>query len=130
MIQKGLNHTSTETVTANNTAIALGSGDMAVYATPAMAALMENAAMLAVADYLPEGQTTVGGLISITHLKPSPIGAEVAATAVLEKAEGRKLTFSVMAEDGDTLVGEGGHVRFIVDREKFMQKVGQKDMGK
>lgn len=125
MIQTGLSHTSIETVTANNTAIALGSGDMPVFATPAMAALMENAAMLAVADALPEGETTVGGQISITHLKPSPVGTEVKATAVLEKAEGRKLTFSLRAEDGTSVIGEGTHVRFIVNREKFLQKAGQ-----
>ena len=127
MIEAGLSHTSTATVTPSNTAIALGSGDMPVFATPAMAALMENAAMLAVAAALAEGKTTVGGQISITHLKPSPVGAELKATAVLEKAEGRKLTFSLRAEDGTSLIGEGTHVRFIVNKEKFMQKAGKKD---
>ena len=125
MIKTGLTHTSTTTVATNNTANSLGSGDMPVFATPAMAALMENAAMLAVAGALPEGDTTVGGQISITHLKPSILGAEVRATAVLEKAEGRKLTFSLRAEDGSSVIGEGTHVRFIVNREKFLQKAGQ-----
>lgn len=123
MIEAGLTHTSRVTVSDSNTAIALGSGDMPVLATPAMMALMENAAMLAVAPHLPAGNTTVGGHIESSHLKPSPIGAEVEATATLEKADGRKLTFRVVARQGDTIIGEGTHLRFIVDREKFLDKL-------
>lgn len=123
MLQTGLTHTSKTTVNEGNTAIALGSGDMPVFATPAMMALMENAAMLAVADELPEGSTTVGGHIESSHLKPSPIGAEVSATATLEKVDGRKLYFKVSAAQGDTLIGEGTHLRFIVDKEKFLSKL-------
>lgn len=123
MLQTGLTHTSKTTVNETNTAIALGSGDMPVFATPAMMALMENAAMLAVAAELPEGGTTVGGQIESSHLKPSPIGAEISATATLEKIDGRKLYFKVSASQGDTLIGEGTHLRFIVDREKFLSKI-------
>ncbi len=123
MLQTGLTHTSKTTVNETNTAIALGSGDMPVFATPAMMALMENAAMLAVAAELPEGSTTVGGQIEASHLKPSPIGAEISATATLEKIDGRKLYFKVSASQGDTLIGEGTHLRFIVDREKFLSKI-------
>lgn len=120
MIETGLTHTSRVTVTDRDTAVALGSGDMPVLATPAMTALMENAAMLAAAPHLPEGCTTVGGHIETSHLKPSPVGATVEATAVLEKVDGRKLHFKVTARQGDTVIGEGTHLRFIVDREKFM----------
>jgi len=81
MIEIGLKHTSELTVTDTVTAIKMGSGDMLVLATPAMMALMENAAMLAVADELPEGCTTVGGHIESSHLKPSKIGDKVSATA-------------------------------------------------
>ncbi len=123
MLQTGLTHTSKTTVNETNTAIALGSGDMPVFATPAMMALMENAAMLAVAAELPEGSTTVGGQIESSHLKPSPIGAEISATATLEKIDGRKLYFKVSASQDDTLIGEGTHLRFIVDREKFLSKI-------
>lgn len=122
-METGLTHTSRAMVTDCNTAIALGSGDMPVLATPAMMALMENAAMLAVADHLPEGSTTVGGKIESTHLRPTALGAEVEATAVLEKIDGRKLFFSVTARQGDTVIGEGTHLRFIVDREKFLSKL-------
>lgn len=119
----GLSHTSCLTVDDTNTAIALGSGDMPVLATPAMMALMENAAMLAVKDSLPEGSTTVGGHIESSHLKPTPLGQEVTATAELTKVDGRKLFFKVSAHQGETLLGEGTHLRFIVDREKFLSRL-------
>jgi predicted thioesterase len=96
---------------------------MEVFATPAMVALMENAAMNAVAGALPEGSTTVGSEMNTTHIKPSGIGTEVSATAVLTSVEGRKLTFKVSAADQVGAIGEGVHVRYVVDREKFMSKV-------
>lgn len=123
MLETGLTHTSSLTVTEALTAKAMGSGDMPVLATPAMMALMENAAMLAVAPELPEGSTTVGGHIESSHLKPTPLGAEVKAEATLTKVDGRKLYFTVKAMQGDTVIGEGTHLRFIVDREKFMSKL-------
>ena len=120
---KGLQHTSQLTVTDAVTAITMGSGDMPVLATPAMMALMENAAMLAVADHLPEGSTTVGGHISASHLKPTKLGDTVTATATVTHVEGKKIEFKVEARCGDTLLGEGTHLRFIVDREKFMRRL-------
>lgn len=123
MIEAGLTHTSTMTVTAADTAASRGSGDMPVLATPAMMALMENAAMMAVAPVLEAGQTTVGGQIDSSHLKPTPVGAVVTAMAVLEKVEGRKLYFRISASQGDSLIGEGRHLRFVVDRERFLAKV-------
>lgn len=119
----GLTHTRQLTVTEGITAIAIGSGDMPVLATPAMMALMENAAMLAVADHLPEGSTTVGGHIATSHLKPSKLGDTVTATATVTRVEGKKIEFKVEAHCGDTLLGEGTHLRFIVDREKFMSRL-------
>lgn len=123
MLETGLTHTSSLTVTEALTAKAMGSGDMPVLATPAMMALMENAAMLAVAPELPEGSTTVGGHIESSHLKPTPLGAEVKAEATLTKVDGRKLYFTVKAMQDDAVIGEGTHLRFIVDREKFMSKL-------
>ena len=117
MLEKGLSARSAATVAAGNTAAAMGSGDLAVFATPAMVALMENA------GELPGGATTVGSEMNVTHIKPSGLGAEITATAVLAEVEGRKLTFNVGARDAEGLIGEGIHVRYIVDREKFMAKV-------
>jgi predicted thioesterase len=123
MIEIGLKHTSELKVTDDVTAIAVGSGDMPVLATPMMMALMENAAMLAVKDYLPDGCTTVGGHIESAHLKPSKIGDVVNATAKVTKVDGKKIEFKVSAYSGETLLGEGTHLRFIVDREKFLSKL-------
>jgi predicted thioesterase len=119
----GLSYTATTTVNQNNTALALGSGDMEVFATPAMVALMENAAMNAVAPLLAEGQTTVGTQISTTHIKASALGATITATAVLTAVDGRSLTFAITAREGDKVIGEGSHTRFIVDRERFLAKL-------
>ena len=123
MIQEGLTHTSQLTVTKAVTATSMGSGDLPVLATPAMMALMENAAMLAVAPHLPEGSTTVGGHISASHIKPTPVGETVTATATVTKVDGKKIEFEVKAHWGDVLLGEGTHLRFIVDREKFMSRL-------
>ena len=122
-MQTGLTHTSTLLVEEKHLACNVGSGDLPVLATPMMMALMENAAMLAVAPELEEGQSTVGGQISSSHLKPTGLGHTVTATAELIAVEGRKLKFKVTATDEEGLIGEGEHLRFIINREKFMSKV-------
>ena len=119
----GLTYTSTLVISKDHVAAVMGSGDLHVFATPAMVALMENAAMRAVANHLPEGSTTVGAMLNTSHVKPSPVGDEVKATAVLTGIEGRKLTFSVKAEDSKGVIGEAVHVRYVVDKEKFMSKL-------
>lgn len=123
MLEEGLMHTGSMVVTEEKTAKAFGSGDLPVLATPAMVALMENAAMLAVVCHLEEGATTVGGHIDTSHLKPSKVGAVVEATAVLKKIEGRKLTFRVVAKEGEVVIGEGEHLRFVVGKERFMDSL-------
>ena len=119
----GLTYTSTLVVSKDHVAAVMGSGDLHVFATPAMVALMENAAMLAVANHLPEGSTTVGAMMNTSHVKPSPVEETIRATAVLTAIEGRKLTFSVKAEDSKGIIGEAVHVRYVVDKEKFMSKL-------
>ena len=124
MLEIGLKNSSSTIVTDSLTANYIGSGDMPVLATPAMIALMENAAMVAVAPHLPESSTTVGGFISSTHLKPSKIGETITAVAEVTKVEGKKIEFKVSAYSGETLLGEGTHTRFIVEQQKFMEKLG------
>ena len=119
----GTSYTSTTVVNSTNTAAALGSGDMDVFATPAMVALMENAAMNAVAPHLAEGQTTVGTQITTSHIKASALGATITATAVLTAVDGRSLTFAITARDSENIIGEGVHTRFVVDRERFLSKL-------
>ena len=122
-MELGLSYESSTVVAENNTAEALGSGDMAVFATPAMVALMENAAMLAVKDSLPEGSTTVGVEMQTSHIKASALGANIKASATLVEVDGRRLTFDVKAWDERGTIGEGRHVRFVVDRERFLSKL-------
>ena len=124
MIEIGAKLTVEKTVTPELTAQMAGSGMLPVFGTPFMAAMMENAAMTAAAAALPAGSTTVGAEMNVTHIKPSGLGAEITATAVLTEVEGRKLTFNVGARDAGGMIGEGVHIRYVVDREKFMAKLG------
>ena len=119
----GLKYQSRVVVSEDNTALKLGSGDMEVFATPAMIALMENAAMNAVASSLDEGATTVGTMMRSSHVKASAVGATITAEAELIAADGRRLTFAVKAWDEQGIIGEGEHERFIVDRERFLNKL-------
>lgn len=123
MLEKGLKHISRTVVQPDNFALTMGSGDLPVLATPALVALMENAAMLAVAAELPEGATTVGAKMDMIHVRPSGEGEEVHVEATLVEVEGRKLTFSLVARDSADVIGEGTHIRYIVDRAKFLLKL-------
>ena len=123
MIEIGLKHESQVVVSQSNTAKALDSGDMEVFATPSMVALMENAAMMAVAKNLDEGASSVGVEISTSHIKASALGATITASAELVAIDGRKLSFKVKAWDEAGTIGEGNHTRFVVDRERFLSKI-------
>ena len=122
-METGLSFTATMRVSAEVTAEYIGSGDLAVLATPAMCALMENAAMMAVAPHLEEGQTTVGTALNIEHSRATKVGEVITATAVLTEINGRELHFNIAARDEVGVIGEGTHTRFIVNREKFMAKL-------
>ena len=122
-LKEGLGHRSKLIVVQHLTAKAIGSGDLPVLATPAMIALMENAAMLAVAPHLAETETTVGGYMECSHLKPTAMGDEIEAEAVLTKIDGKALHFDITAYDGDMKIGEGHHIRYIVDRDRFLSRL-------
>ena len=109
-------------VTDADTAIALRSGDVAVLGTPKVVALCEEAAVHAIAGAVPSGQTTVGMRVQIEHLQPTAVGIEVVAEAVLEKIEGRRLTFHVAVNDPRGLVATGRVTRVMVDAERFLEK--------
>ncbi|MCQ2227089.1 MAG: thioesterase family protein [Bacteroidales bacterium] len=121
----GSKFTTELNVTAELTAEKIGSGDMPVLATPSMIAMMENAAMKCVSDDLEDGQTTVGIMMNASHVKASPVGSKVYATAELVAIDGRKLSFKIVAYQGTDVIGEATHDRFIVVREKFLAKVQQ-----
>ncbi|MBZ9606643.1 thioesterase family protein [Clostridium estertheticum] len=122
---KDLKFTMEQTIKSSDTAISYGSGNLDVYATPAMTALMENAAMNCVQQNLPDGFTTVGIEISVKHIKATPVGVKVRAEALLSKAEGKKLFFKVEAYDDMGKIGEGIHIRYIVNSEEFMKKTAR-----
>ena len=110
------------TVTDADTARALGSGSVDVLGTPRVVALVEEASCKALENHLDPGTTSVGMRVRVDHLLPTPVGAEVVAEAVLERIEGRRLTFTVSASDERGLVAAGKVTRVVVDLERFMNK--------
>ncbi|MPY92852.1 MAG: thioesterase [Acidimicrobiia bacterium] len=121
--EPGLRGEVTLVVADADTAIAAGSGDVPVLATPRLLALFEEASVIATFGRLDEGSTTVGMRAQIDHLAPTAVGGQVRAEAVLEKVEGPRLTFTVSAHDGRGLVGVGRVTRVIVSRERFLDKL-------
>ena len=113
-------------VLENNTAAAMRSGSLAVFATPAMVALMEEAAAGLLTENLPEGETSVGIMMNISHIAATPVGMKVRAVAEITAVEGRKVSFKVEAFDEVEKIGEGTHERFIVKSEKFLAKANGK----
>ena len=109
-----------------NTAAAMGSGSLDVYATPALVALMEKAACALVDPCLDPDTTSVGISLSISHDAPTAVGRMVTAKAVLVGVDGRKLSFKVTASDEHGIIGQGSHERFLVKKEKFMAKLAAK----
>ena len=126
LLKPGLAGEKTETVTDDNTAESWGSGGLPVYATPAMIALMEGAAVNAVDALLPEGWSTVGTALDVRHLSATPAGLEIRAGAELLEIDGRRLRFRVEAFDNAGRIGEGFHGRFIIENERFLKKTLEK----
>ncbi|GFP33133.1 fluoroacetyl-CoA thioesterase [Candidatus Hakubella thermalkaliphila] len=123
MLEKGLRGEAKMEVVAGNTASEVGSGSVPVFATPMLVALMESAAIDALRDKLPAGQSTVGTKVEIVHTAATPLGMTVTARAELVEVDGRRLVFSASAQDEAGPVGEGRHERFTIDLEKFMSRV-------
>ena len=120
---KGLRHCEELVVEHKDTAAVYGSGALEVFATPAMIALMEKTCLMSVYDKIGEGNTTVGIAVNIKHLKASPVGATIRCEAELIEVDRRRLVFKVQCFEGDTLIGEGIHERFVVESAKFMAKL-------
>jgi fluoroacetyl-CoA thioesterase len=118
----GLSASVTVVVTDEDTALAIGSGDVPVLATPRLVELAEQASVAAVADALDPGTTTVGYQVQLSHTAPTPVGSKVTAEAILESIEGRRLTFRIAAHDARGLVGAGRLMRVVVVRDRFMEK--------
>jgi fluoroacetyl-CoA thioesterase len=125
-IEPGLVGEATLVVQATHTASHLGSGGVEVLATPAMIALMEEAARTSVDPKLEPGQMSVGVNVNVSHLAATPMGMRVTARAELLGVDGRKLTFKVEAYDEKEKIGEGTHARAIINVERFMSRVHEK----
>lgn len=125
-ITVGLKGRSDTTVTPSNTADAIGSGLVPVFATPYMIALMENAAAGALLPYLAEDEGSVGTHLDVSHDAATPIGMKVWAEAEVTAVEGKKITFTVTAFDEAGPIGKGTHERFIIKPEKFLAKTQAK----
>ena len=125
-LQAGLKGRGETTVVEENTAAAVGSGSLPVFATPMMIALMEKAATTALEGHLEEGHGSVGTHMDVSHDAATPVGMTVWAEAELTAVEGRSLTFAVSAFDSAGPIGKGTHTRFLIWNEKFMAKANGK----
>jgi predicted thioesterase len=125
-IEPGLHADVEHTVTDADTAVALGSGDVAVLATPAVVALCERAAVKAIAGALDAEQTSVGTNITLDHVAPTMPGRTVKARARLDSIDGRTLLFAVEASDDAGVIASGTHTRVVVDRQRFASGADQR----
>lgn len=125
-LKPGLVGERTLVVEERHTASHLGSGGVPVYATPMMVLAMEEAALAAVDHLLEPGKATVGYHLDVKHMAATPLGMRVTARAELVAVEGRMLLFTVSAHDEVDKIGEGTHVRAVIDMEKFRAKLEAK----
>lgn len=121
-IEKNVKGTAETKATADKLAVNMKSGSLKVFATPAMVAIMEEAACNCLADYLESGETTVGTEMNIKHISATPENMNITAEAVLTEINGREFTFEVTAFDECGTIGTGTHKRFLVYSEKFTAK--------
>lgn len=126
MINVGTKGRAEAFVTKENTAATMKSGSLEVFATPALVALMEEAACNALENDLEEGTTTVGIHMDVQHAAATPLGMKVRAIATVIEVDNRKITFQVEAQDEKDLIGKATHSRFIVKKDKFMEKTNAK----
>lgn len=124
-ISTGQHATVTHTVGDDDTALALGSGDLRVLGTPRLLAWAEEATCAALSASLPDGRTSVGSRIQLEHVGASPVGAEVRVTATVAHVDGRLVRFEVVAEHtaDAKVVGHGQVTRVVVDRERFLSRL-------
>lgn len=126
MLTKGIKGTKTITVTEENTAKAYGSGELEVFATPAMIALIEQTAWQSVAGELADGEGTVGTKVDVSHSAATPLGMDVRCETELVEVDRRRLVFHAEVFDDAGKVGEGTHERFIIRNEPFLKKANEK----
>lgn len=126
MITIGTKCTAELTVTDEKTAMAVGSGELQVLATPVMTALMEEAAYKSIKGFLKDGESSVGISLDIKHIAATPVGRRVRAESVVTAADERRVTFRVSAYDETGLIGEGTHCRAVIATERFLKKCSER----
>lgn len=125
-IEIGMQGTAHTNVERCDTALEVGSGDLLVFATPCLAALMEGAACEAISGGLEENETTVGTMLHLQHTSATPVGMDVTATATVTAVEGKKITFHIEASDESGPIGSAEHTRFLVNPQRFLDKTYDK----
>lgn len=128
-IKVGMKASMEIVVGTRDTAHHVGSGKVKVLATPVMVMLLEEAALTAVEEFLPQGFQTVGTQLNISHIAATPVGMRVVAHAEVVEVDGRQLKFKVWAEDESERIGEGTHERIIVDLQRFDNRLAIKAGG-
>lgn len=126
MLEAGIKGCVERVVTEEMSAFRMGSGELQVLATPCMIAMIEEAAWKSIAGELEDGQGSVGTLMNVKHMAPTPIGMKVTCETILKEVDRRRLVFEVKAYDATGLIGEGVHERFLIDNEKFQVKADSK----
>jgi predicted thioesterase len=121
-LDPGLTGKTSAVVGDADTALAMGTGDVDVLATPRLVAMCEEACCRALIGALEPPQTSVGVRVQLDHLAPVRVGATLAAEATLERVEGRRLVFAVSAFDSAGLVAAGRMTRVVVDTDTFLAK--------
>ena len=125
-IEIGIQGHAETLVEKEDTAQAVGSGELLVYATPCMAALMEGAACESIAPFLAGDESSVGTRMELTHSSATPVGMQVRAESVVTAVDGRKVTFEITAYDEAGEIGSGTHTRVVVNSQKFLEKTYSK----
>lgn len=125
-ITVGLKGEAVSLVEREDTAQEVGSGDLLVYATPCMAALMEGAACDALSPAMDDTHTTVGISLNLEHLSATPVGLEVHAEAEVTAVEGNIVTLTITAYDEAGIIGKATHKRAVVTAQKFLDKAYSK----
>ena len=126
MVETGIKGSADLLVTKECSALHIGSGTVPVLATPMMIALMERTCRMSVKPYLEEGQETVGTHVNVSHVAATPLGMSVHCESELVEVDRRRLVFRVQVTDAAGLVGEGTHERFIIKKQRFLEKAEAK----
>jgi len=127
-IQPGLTAEKRFRVEEQHSALQVGSGGVPVLATPWMIAFMENVAFNLLESTLPDEASSVGVLVEVHHLAPTPIGAAVRIQAEVTEVEGSRVSFNLQAWDEQETIGSGQHQRVIIEKQRFLKRVNQKEI--